>query len=93
MRYFKRYMVTSSSALCQWPLAYRTFGWEPIYLQDILPWYLRMMGKDVGIHLRIRDEHGAAITIKALKENGPQEVVDQYHALFEKKYSGNGHIF
>ena len=47
----------------------------------------------MGIHLRIR-RTWCAITIKALKENvSPQEVVDQYHALFEKTFQEMGISF
>ena len=45
------------------------------------------MGKDV-VYVCGSDEHGAAITMKALKEGlTPQAIVDKYHALFEKHLS------
>lgn len=92
MRYFKRYMVTSALPYANGPLHIGHLAGA--YLSaDIFVRYLRMMGKDVAF-ICGSDEHGAAITIKALKENvSPQEVVDQYHALFEKTFQEMGISF
>ena len=47
------------------------------------------MGKRCSV--RGSDEHGAAITMKALKEDlTPQAIVDKYHALFEKTFERMG---
>jgi len=53
---------------------------------DIYVRFLRLMGKDV-VWVCGSDEHGAAITIKALKDGvDPQDIIDKYHALFKKAF-------
>lgn len=53
---------------------------------DIYVRFQRLMEKDI-VFICGSDENGAAITIKALKENTtPKEIVDKYHALFEKTF-------
>ena len=57
---------------------------------DIYTRFLRLYGKDV-LYICGSDEHGAAITIKALKENkSPQEIVDKYHTLFKDTFEQMG---
>jgi hypothetical protein len=60
--------------------------WLGAYIAaDIYARYLRLQGKDV-IFVCGSDEHGAAITIKAKKENTtPKEIVDKYHAYHHPK--------
>ncbi|MCB9169375.1 MAG: methionine--tRNA ligase [Flavobacteriales bacterium] len=57
---------------------------------DIYVRNLRQRGKDV-LFVCGSDEHGAAITIKALKEGTtPQAVVDKYHAMLRDAFVGLG---
>ncbi|MBP6660114.1 MAG: methionine--tRNA ligase, partial [Chitinophagales bacterium] len=60
---------------------------------DIYARYLRLQGKDV-IFVCGSDEHGAAITIKAKKENTtPKEIVDKYHSIIKKSFEDFGISF
>ncbi len=60
---------------------------------DIYARYLRLQGKDV-VFVCGSDEHGAAITIKAKKENTtPKEIVDKYHAIIRKSFEDFGIAF
>ena len=66
MREFKRYVVTSALPYANGPLHIGHLAGA--YLSgDIYVRFLRLMGKDV-VFVCGSDEHGAAITIKALKE-------------------------
>ena len=57
---------------------------------DIFVRYLRQQGDDV-IFICGSDEHGAAITIKAKKENStPQAVVDEFHELNKQTFQKFG---
>ena len=57
---------------------------------DIYVRYLRMRGKDV-LFICGSDEHGVPITIKAKKEGcTPQDVVDRYHSIIKKSFTGLG---
>lgn len=60
---------------------------------DIYVRSLRQRGKDV-LFVCGSDEHGAAITIKALKEKTtPKAIVDKYHAMIRDAFSGFGIAF
>ncbi|MBK6944064.1 MAG: methionine--tRNA ligase [Flavobacteriales bacterium] len=57
---------------------------------DIHARCLRLQGKEV-LFVCGSDEHGAAITIRAIKEGTtPQEIVDKYHAMMQKAFSDFG---
>ena len=57
---------------------------------DIYVRYLRMRGDDV-LFICGSDEHGVPITIKAKKEGcTPQDVVDRYHSIIKKSFTGLG---
>ena len=57
---------------------------------DIYVRYLRMRGRDV-LYVCGSDEHGVPITIKAKKEGcTPQDIVDRYHSIIKKSFSGLG---
>lgn len=57
---------------------------------DIYVRHLRQRGKEV-LFVCGSDEHGAAITIRALKEGTtPQAIVDKYHALMGKAFQDFG---
>jgi methionyl-tRNA synthetase len=60
---------------------------------DIYVRFLRLMGKEV-VWVCGSDEHGAAITVKAMKEGlTPREIIDKYDAMFRKAYAGMGISF
>lgn len=88
----KRYLVTSALPYANGPLHIGHLAGA--YLSaDIYVRFLRSMGKDV-VYVCGSDEHGAAITIKALKEGTtPQEIIDKYHDLFKVAFEGMGISF
>jgi methionyl-tRNA synthetase len=77
----ERYLVTAALPYANGPLhiGHLTGAYLPA---DIFVRMLRMLDRDV-VYICGSDEHGAAITIRALKEQStPQEIIDKYHALF-----------
>lgn len=62
-----------------------------VYLPaDIFVRFLRMKKEDV-VFVCASDEHGAAITLRAKKENTtPQEIVDKYHKINKKAFEDFG---
>lgn len=92
MRYFKRFLVTSALPYANGPLHIGHLAGA--YLSaDIYVRFQRLMGKDI-VFICGSDEHGAAITIKAMKEGlNPQEIVDKYHKLFEETFKRVGISF
>lgn len=92
MRSFKRILVTSALPYANGPLHIGHLAGA--YLSaDIYVRFQRLMGKDI-LFVCGSDEHGAAITIKAMKEGlTPEEVVNKYHALFERTFKGIGISF
>jgi methionyl-tRNA synthetase len=92
MREFKRYLVTSALPYANGPLhiGHLAGAYLPA---DIYVRFLRMMDKDVAF-ICGSDEHGAAITMKAIKEElTPQQIVDKYHQLFESTFKKMGISF
>ena len=89
MREIKRYLVTAALPYANGPLHIGHLAGA--YLSgDIYTRFLRLYGKDV-LYICGSDEHGAAITIKSLKENTtPQEIVDKYHVLFKDTFAQMG---
>lgn len=89
MREFSRYIITSALPYANGPLHIGHLAGA--YLSgDMYARFLRLMGKDV-VYVCGSDEHGAAITMKALKEGQtPQAIVDKYHALFEQTFERMG---
>jgi methionyl-tRNA synthetase len=92
MREFQRYLVTSALPYANGPLHIGHLAGA--YLPgDIYVRFMRLMNKDV-LYVCGSDEHGAAITMKALKENStPQEIVDKYHAQFKETFEKVGISF
>jgi len=92
MRQFKRYLVTSALPYANGPLHIGHLAGA--YLSaDVYVRFQRLMGKDI-LFVCGSDEHGAAITIKAMKEGlQPQEVVDKYHGLFKNTFERIGVSF
>lgn len=89
---YKRYTVTSALPYANGPLHIGHLAGA--YLSaDIYVRFLRILGKDV-VFICGSDEHGAAITMKALKENKkPQEIINEYHKLFEDTFAKIGISF
>ncbi len=81
----RRYLVTSALPYANGPLHIGHLAGAYISA-DIYVRFLRLMGKDV-VWVCGSDEHGAAITIIALKEGvDPEQIIDKYHALFEQAF-------
>ncbi len=88
----RRYLVTSALPYANGPLhiGHLTGAYIPA---DIYVRMLRMLDHDVAF-ICGSDEHGAAITIRALKEEStPQAIIDKYHALFEETFRKAGISF
>ena len=78
----KRYLITSALPYANGPkhLGHLAGAYLPA---DIYVRYLRSRNRDV-VFVCGSDEHGAAITMQAHKENTtPKEIVDKYHALLD----------
>ncbi len=60
---------------------------------DVYVRYLRLQGRDV-LWVCGSDEHGAAITIRAMKDGlTPREIIDKYDAQFRATFEGMGIAF
>ena len=89
MRIPSRHLITAALPYANGPLHIGHLA--GCYLPaDIYVRFLRSMGKD-AVFVCGSDEHGAAITMRALKDNStPKEVVDKYHQLFEQTFARMG---
>jgi methionyl-tRNA synthetase len=88
----KRYLVTAALPYANGPkhIGHLAGAYLPA---DIYVRYLRQAGKDVAF-ICGSDEHGAAITLQALKENTtPKAIVDKYHALLQENFQDLGISF
>ncbi len=88
----KRYLITSALPYANGPkhIGHLAGAYLPA---DIYTRYLRAKNKDV-VYVCGSDEHGAAITIQAMKENTtPKEIVDKYHAMLESNMHDLGISF
>ena len=85
----KRYIVTSALPYANGPLHIGHIAGA--YLPaDIYVRYLKGKGHDV-VFVCGSDEHGAAITLQAKKDDlTPQEIVDKYHAINKKAFADFG---
>ncbi len=89
---FKRYTVTSALPYANGPLhiGHLAGAYLPA---DIFVRHLRLKRKDV-VYVCGSDEHGAAITIKAKKENTtPQAIIDKYHHQIKDSFQDFGIAF
>jgi len=89
---YKRHLVTAALPYANGPLhvGHLCGAYLPA---DVYVRFQRLMGKDI-ILICGSDEHGAAITMRAIKENkSPQEIIDTYHQLFVKTFKGIGISF
>lgn len=92
MIHYKRHLVTAALPYANGPLhvGHLCGAYLPA---DVYVRFQRLMGKDILL-ICGSDEHGAAITMRAIKENkSPQEIIDTYHALFQKTFKGIGISF
>lgn len=88
----RRILVTSALPYANGPLhiGHLAGAYLPA---DIYVRFQRMCNKDIAF-ICGSDENGAAITIKALKENTtPKEIVDKYHNLFVETFEKIGISF
>jgi methionyl-tRNA synthetase len=88
----ERFLVTSALPYANGPLhiGHLTGAYLPA---DIFVRMLRLLDRDVAF-ICGSDEHGAAITMRALKENStPQQIIDKYHALFVETFEKAGISF
>jgi len=92
MREIKRYLVTAALPYANGPLHIGHLAGA--YLSsDIYVRFLRLSGKDV-VFICGSDEHGAAITTRAIKESTtPQSIVDKYHEQFKDTFEKIGVSF
>ena len=88
----ERYLITSALPYANGPLHVGHIAGA--YLPaDIYVRYLRKQKRDV-LFICGSDEHGAAITIQAKKENTtPQAIIDKYHKVIETAFKGLGISF
>ena len=89
---FKRHLVTAALPYANGPLhvGHLCGAYLPA---DIYVRFQRLMGKDI-VFICGSDEHGAAITMRALKEKKtPSEIINTYHELFQKTFHGIGISF
>ncbi|MBS1524143.1 MAG: methionine--tRNA ligase [Bacteroidetes bacterium] len=89
---FKRFTITSALPYANGPLhiGHLAGAYLPA---DIFVRYLRLKKKDV-VYICGSDEHGAAITIKAKKENTtPQAIIDKYHSQIKQSFEEFGISF
>lgn len=89
---FKRYTVTSALPYANGPLHIGHIAGA--YLPaDTYVRYLRAKGKEVA-YVCGSDEHGAAITLRAKKENTtPQAIIDKYHQINKETFERFGISF
>ncbi|MEO5967982.1 MAG: methionine--tRNA ligase [Ferruginibacter sp.] len=88
----KRYLITSALQYANGPkhIGHLAGAYLPA---DIYVRYLRANNKDV-VFVCGSDEHGAAITIQAMKENTtPKEIVDKYHEMLKNNMADLGISF
>ena len=88
----KRYLITSALPYANGPkhIGHLAGAYLPA---DIYVRYLRARKKDV-VYVCGSDEHGAAITIQAMKENTtPRAIVDKYHAMLKSNMADLGISF
>ena len=88
----KRYLITSALPYANGPkhIGHLAGAYLPA---DIYVRYLRALKKDV-LYVCGSDEHGAAITMQALKEKTtPRAIVDKYHAMLKSNMADLGISF
>jgi methionyl-tRNA synthetase len=92
MKQPKRYLITSALPYANGPkhIGHLAGAYLPA---DIYVRYLRAKKEDV-VYVCGSDEHGAAITIQAMKENTtPRAIVDKYHTMLKSNMADLGISF
>lgn len=92
MKEVKRYLITSALPYANGPkhIGHLAGAYLPA---DIYTRYLRAKKADV-VYVCGSDEHGAAITMQAMKEKTtPREIVDKYHAMLKSNMADLGISF
>lgn len=85
----KRYTITSALPYANGPIHIGQLAGAYIPA-DIYVRYLRLQGADVAF-ICGSDEHGAAISLKAIREKTtPQAIIDTYHVLNKKSFAAFG---
>lgn len=89
---YKRHTITAALPYANGPLHLGHIA--GVYIPaDIYARFLRLQGKDV-VFICGSDEHGAAITLRAKKENTtPQAIVEEYHNINKKAFQDLGIVF
>lgn len=92
MHHHQKFLITAALPYANGPLHIGHLAGA--YLSsDVFARFQRMFGKEV-VFVCGSDEHGAAITMKAIKEGTtPQAVVDKYHELFKDTFEKIGVSF
>ncbi len=92
MNVFERYLITAALPYANGPLHIGHLAGA--YLSsDIFARFMRLMDKDVAF-ICGSDENGAAITMRAIKEDRtPKDIVDEYHQLFKDTFEKIGVSF
>ncbi|NPA80614.1 MAG: methionine--tRNA ligase [Thermotogae bacterium] len=88
----RRYMITSALPYANGPIhiGHLAGAYLPA---DIFTRFLRLKGEDV-IHICGTDEHGVAITLRAVQEGiSPKELVDKYHERIKSDFEKFGISF
>jgi methionyl-tRNA synthetase len=88
----KRYLITSALPYANGPkhIGHLAGAYLPA---DVYVRYLRAQKRDV-VYVCGSDEHGAAITIQAMKEKTtPKAIVDKYHAMLKSNMADLGISF
>ncbi len=87
----KRYMITSALPYTNGPVHIGQLAGAYVPA-DIYVRYLRLKyGAENVAFICGSDEHGAAITLKAIKEgNTPREIVDKYNAIIKQSFTDFG---
>ncbi len=89
---FQRHLITAALPYANGPLhiGHLSGAYLPA---DIHVRFLRLMDKDV-VFICGSDEHGAAITMRAMKEKlSPQQIIDKYHDQFKETFQRIGISF
>lgn len=88
----KRFIITAAFPYANGPIHIGHLA--GVYIPaDIITRYLRRKGEDV-IFISGSDEHGAPISIRAMKENvSPKKIVEKYHLLIKNSLKSFGISF
>lgn len=90
--HYKRHLVTAALPYANGPLhvGHLCGAYLPA---DVYVRFQKLLGKDI-VFICGSDEHGAAITMRALKEQkSPQEIIDTYHQQFVETFQRIGIAF